>query len=134
GLALLVAIVRSLADMIPARPIFRLIVAAGFLGITGVHFSMAAVQGVRWTLALLTLDYLVLLVAFSYVDVLALTAAIFTFAFTSANHSMVVMFSPWIDTPRIALAVWSVVILLAVAALFQRQLRSAYQQLSQPLQ
>ncbi len=88
-------------------------------------------QPFYWTIALLLLDYSILVLAFKRFDLLTLVVGIFTFGFLWGNYSIFV-FQQQVgaSAPMTAFVVWGVFLALAGAIAFQSTLRRVHQRMA----
>jgi hypothetical protein len=131
AIGLLVAFFGAVGERISTRGWACVFAPALLLALGDVHFSMAAIQPYYWTMTLLFVDYVLLFFAFSRFDLLTVVTALFTFAFCSANYSMVVMFRQIGPVEEwAAFVVWGLCVAGAATVAFQKRLRTAFGRMS----
>ena len=109
-------------------------IAALVLTLIGAHFSMAAVQPYYWTMAVLLVDYIVLVTIFRRYDLLTLLTAIFTFAFVWGTYMMYIALEPsgagW---PATGLLAWALAIAAAAGVALRHHVTTAFRSIAEAL-
>ena len=132
-LGLIAAFVISAIATAVKNPALRIVLPAALLSASGVHLSLGAVQPWYRVLALLLVDFLVLVLAFRAYDLLTLLVALFTAAFVWAAYAAYVMqqlIGP--VQPLVVLSLWGLGVAAAAGVAFNRPLRTAYRRVIQP--
>jgi hypothetical protein len=109
-------------------------IPAVVLALIGAHFSMAAVQPYYWTLALLLVNYAVLVDTFRRYDVLALFTAIFTFTFVWGTYVMyVALAASGASAPALGLVLWALAVASAAGIAFRDAIAAAFRSVTRAL-
>lgn len=131
GVSLLVAFVDVVAQRVRVRGWLGALGICAVLAASGIRVSMAAVQPVRLTVAMLLVDYGLLLAAFRAFDLLALGAAVGTFALWWANYPLLVMQQPiGAIGPWILFGAWAAILCGAAATAFNSTLHKAWRRVA----
>jgi serine/threonine protein kinase len=131
GIGLLIAFVVSVGERLVTRAWVRCVLAAVLLAGSSIHLSLGSVLPYYWTIGVLFLDYAILVLAFTWFDLLTLFVAIFTCALCGANYALFVMQQQIGPVGPVSVCViWSLFVALAVTVVFQSTLRPAYRRIA----
>jgi hypothetical protein len=122
-----VAVAVALSRSWVSRPSLALIIAAAGLTATGSHFSMASFAEPVFVIALLFVEFLVLVLVFHRYDLLTVFAAVFTLALWSTTAPLLVIFEQVpVRDPQLLLLAWGLVIVAAIIVTAQAAITSIY--------
>lgn len=131
GTGFVISFLASIALRFTRRTWVVVLLTAALAAAGDIHWSLGRIQPNHWMVALLFIEYLILVWALLRYDILTLCAAVFTFTLCLENWSIASMLSP-VGAPGewLAFGIWGLLVALAALAAARSAVRRAYRRVA----